>query len=233
MSSEVLRQLREAIVGMDEDAAAALAAQAVAAGLDATAVIDGACLEAMEQVGALYEQEEYFIPELLSAADALYAALEVLRPHVKPDAAADALRRPRIVIGSIEGDTHDIGKNVVSLILSTCGCDVLDLGRDVPAARFAEAAQEFSADIIAVSTLMTTTMERLGWVIDDLERRGLRRDYLVIVGGRPLSPDFARRIGADGYAENAAAALRLIRTLTAPTPVPSETDSPDCAQPSA
>ncbi|MDR3315155.1 MAG: corrinoid protein [Coriobacteriales bacterium] len=212
---EILQRLSDAILAMDEDAAAQLAQEAIDAGLDPTEVIDSACLDGMERVGTLFEQEEYFIPELLSSADALYAALDVLRPHVHPSVAERQRALPRVVIGSIEGDTHDIGKNVVSLILSTGGCEVRDLGRDVPSTEFVRAAQDFAANIIAISTLMTTTMERVGTVIEALRKQGLRADYLVIVGGRPLSPTFARRIGADGYAETAAGALRLVRALTA------------------
>ncbi len=137
-------------------------------------------------------------------------ACEILRPHVRID---ENEKSGKVIIGVIEGDTHDIGKNLVKMMLETSGFDVVDLGRDVPPAHFVERAREVEADIIAVSTLMTTTMEGMAEVIAILRRENLRGRFKVIVGGGPISAAFARKIGADGYSPNAASAARLAKTL--------------------
>jgi len=158
----------------------------------------------------LFEKEEYFITEMLLCADAMEAGLSLLRPHF------DTGTMPckgRIVIGVIEGDTHDIGKNIVSLVLKGAGFSVLDLGRDVSPGQFVEGALSYNADIIAVSALMTTTMENIRGVIDLLKAEGLRDRFLVICGGKPLSYSFAKRIGADGYSANANSAVKLALNL--------------------
>ncbi|MEI6102081.1 MAG: corrinoid protein [Eubacteriales bacterium] len=202
-------QLSDAVVGMDEEASARLAQEIVAGGMDAWEAIDHGLIHGMERAGDFFEQEEYFIPELLMCSDAMNAAMSVLKPHVKQARAS----RGRIVIGSIFGDTHDIGKNIVALILESAGFDVLDLGRDVTARRFVDAAAEFNTDIIAMSSLMTTTMENMADVARLLEIENRRDDYILLAGGRPLSRAFAKRIGADYYAKNAADALRTVKKI--------------------
>ncbi len=155
-------------------------------------------------------EEEYFVPEILIAADAMYAGLDILRPFIKNH---DAGPVRRVVIGVVQGDTHDIGKNLVRIMLEAAGFEVHDLGRDVPAARFVDRAIEVEADIIALSTLMTTTMEQMAEVIRILDARKVRSRFKVIVGGSPLSQKFSDRIGADGYAPKAAAAVQLAKRL--------------------
>ena len=208
--NDVYTRLASAIVDMDEDAARALAGQAIDMGLPAAQIIEMGLIAGMTRVGELYEAEEYFLTEVLLCADAMDAALEVISPHMDKQ---DAPMRGRVVIGTICGDTHDIGKNIVALMLRGAGFAVLDLGRDVSAARFVDAALEFNADIIAVSTLMTTTMDNMKSVIDLLDERGLRERFRVIIGGKPCSAGFTRRIGASGYSSNAAGAVRLCRRL--------------------
>lgn len=203
-------RLADAIAQMDEDEAAALAKQIVEEGLSISGAIEQGLIAGMNHVSELYEKEEYFLTEVLMCADAMDAAFDILSPHLQTGGLA---ARGRIVIGTIYGDTHDIGKNIVALMLRGAGYAVLDLGKDVPAERFVDEAMAFRADIIAVSTLMTTTMENMRQVIVCLEERGLRERIKVIIGGKPCSPAFARRIGADGYSSNAAGAIRLCQRL--------------------
>ena len=168
----------------------------------------------MERAGKLFEEEEYFIPELLMCSDAMYAGLDILKPHIKRDEQGE---KHIVVIGVVEGDTHDIGKNLVKIMLETAGFDVLDLGRDIPPQNFVDKAKEVNAGIIALSTLMTTTMEGMAEVIRILKQENIRDRFKVIIGGGPISQSFADKIGADGYSVNAADAVRLARRLTVST----------------
>lgn len=208
----IYKDLAQAVVDMDEIEAGRLAQEVVRCGLPITEAIEQGLVAGMDEVGQLYEKEEYFITELLSCADAMNAAMEVFAPLMT---STDRLNKGKIVIGSIFGDTHDIGKNIVALLLSGAGFDVLDLGRDVPAECFVDEAVQFEADIIAVSTLMTTTMSNMKVVIDLLCERGIREQFKVIIGGKPCSMGFAKKIGADGYSANAPAALRLVKKIMA------------------
>ncbi|GHS95482.1 dimethylamine corrinoid protein [Planctomycetales bacterium] len=212
--SAVYRDLSDAVLNLEEEKAATTAQEVVAAGYDAYEAIDRGLADGMARAGKLFEEDEYFVPELLIAADAMYAGLGVLRPHIK----IDQSRAPgRVVIGVIEGDTHDIGKNLVKIILEAKGFETRDLGRDIPPAAFAQAAREFNAEIIAISTLMTTTMAGMEKVISLLKDGGDRDQFRVMIGGAPISATFAQKIGADGYAANAVEAgelaVRLINEL--------------------
>ncbi|WP_306535253.1 corrinoid protein [Geobacter sp.] len=212
VKEKLFKELAAAVVDMDEDRAVATAEAVVAAKIDAYEAIEKGLSAGMERAGELFDEEEYFIPELLMCSDAMYAGMDVLKPHIRQDAVAE---KRRVVIGVIQGDTHDIGKNLVRIMLETSGFDVTDLGRDIPPARFVDTAREIDADIIALSTLMTTTMDGMGEVVRQLNDQGIRDSFKVIVGGGPISQGFADRIGADGYAVNAADAVRLARRLTA------------------
>jgi corrinoid protein of di/trimethylamine methyltransferase len=207
----LFRSLSDAVVGMDEDGTRSLSTNAVERGLDAYTAIDKGLVDGMSRAGALFESEEYFIPELLLCADAMYAGLEVLRPHIKRDTAS---QRQRVVIGVVEGDTHDIGKNLVKIMLDASGFEVIDLGRDVPAQRFVDEAAARGADVIALSTLMTTTMDAMAEVVRLLKDAGLRERVRVVVGGGPISQNFSDRIGADGYSASAPGAVKLVKQLT-------------------
>ncbi|BCS54150.1 corrinoid protein [Geobacter sp. SVR] len=203
------KELSNAVVEMDEERAVAAAHAALEDGVEAYDAIQQGLSEGMARAGQLFEEEEYFIPELLMCSDAMYAGLEVLKPHLKTTGEA----RGTVVIGVVEGDTHDIGKNMVRIMFETGGFHVVDLGRDVPPQRFVDAAREVKADIIALSTLMTTTMEGMGTVVRLLEEARIRDGIKVMVGGGPISPGFAKRIGADGYAVNAAEAVKVAKEL--------------------
>ncbi len=207
---ELLKKLSDAVVEMDEELTVAIAHETLAAGIDAYAAIDGGLSHGMERAGQLFEEEEYFIPELLMCSDAMYAGLEVLKPHLK----TTTEKKGTVVIGVIEGDTHDIGKNMVRIMLETGGFEVHDLGRDVPPRVFVDKAKEVNATIIALSTLMTTTMDGMGQVVRLLQEENIRDSYKVMVGGGPISPGFAKKIGADGYAVNAAEAVKVAKELS-------------------
>ena len=164
----------------------------------------------MNKAGVLYEKEEYFVPELLICSDAMYAGLEILRPHLKK---SDAKEKHKVVIGVIEGDTHDIGKNLVKIMMDAAGFEMFDLGRNVPLANFIEKAKEVDADLICLSTLMTTTMDGMAEVIEMLIEEGIRDKFKVLIGGGPISEGFAKKINADGYADNATNAVSLSKKL--------------------
>ncbi len=206
----VFQDVSDAVVAMDEARVVELMKTVIENGVDAYEVIEKGLSHGMERAGQLFEEEEYFVPELLICSDAMYAGLDRLRPYLKHSHTGS---KRKVLIGVVEGDTHDIGKNLVKIMLEAAGFELYDLGRDVPPGRFVEKAGEIGADIIAISTLMTTTMEGMAEVIRLLTRANLRDRFKVIVGGGPVSQGFADRIGADGYAANAQAAVKLARRL--------------------
>jgi len=207
---ELFKKLSDAVVDMNEDKTVSLANKIVADKVDAYEAVEKGLSDGMDRAGQLFEEEEYFIPELLLCSDAMYAGLEILKGHIK---AAEEGEKRKVVIGVVEGDTHDIGKNLVKIMLETSGFEVFDLGRDIPPAAFVEKAKEVNADIIALATLMTTTMEAMAAVVQILQEQNIKDSYKVIIGGGPISQSFADKIGADGYAVNAADAVRLSRRL--------------------
>jgi len=207
---ELFKGLSDAVVNMEEEEAVILSKAVILEKQDAYEAIEKGLADGMDRAGKLFEEEEYFIPELLMCSDAMYAGLEILKPHLKADEHGE---KHKIVIGVVEGDTHDIGKNLVKIMLETAGFDVIDLGRDIPPAVFVEKAKEISASIIALSTLMTTTMDGMAEVINILKNEEIRDRFKVMIGGGPISQGFADKIGADGYSVNAAEAVRLARRL--------------------
>ena len=213
MEKEVLfQQIADAVVEMEEDTVEELAEQSLSEGIDAYETIDLGLAKGMERAGQLFDEEEYFVPELLMCSDAMNVGIDVLKPHLKSE---NVSKKGRVVIGVVEGDTHDIGKNLVRLMLETGGFEVLDLGRDIPPAEFVSKAEEYGADIIGIATLMTTTMPGMQEVVDILSSKGIRDKFKVIIGGGPISPAFAKKIGADGYARNAADAVKVAEDLLA------------------
>ncbi|WP_378953575.1 corrinoid protein [Pelosinus sp. sgz500959] len=208
--NEIFQKLSDAVVQMDEDEVIILSNEIVAQEIDAYNAIDQGLSHGMEQAGKLFEEEEYFIPELLLCSDAMYAGLDVLKPHIKVD---DHGVKHKVIIGVVEGDTHDIGKNLVKIMLETSGFEIFDLGRDIPPQQFIDKAKEVNADIIALATLMTTTMDGMSEVVQLLKKENIKDQYKVIIGGGPISQSFADKIGADGYAINAADAVKLARRL--------------------
>ena len=206
---EILQKLKDAVINWEEHAARNAAQEAVDNGLPAYEAINYGLIQGMKVVGEKYEQQEYFIPEVLLCSDAMLAGMEILQPHlpVDPNRASD-----KVVIGVVQGDTHDIGKNLVKIMLETSGFEVYDLGRDVPLQDFVDKAQEVGARIIGMSTLMSTTMDGMKVVIDELKARGIRDEFIVLIGGGPISQSFASEIGADLYAADANSAVRMLKT---------------------
>ncbi len=185
---------------------------ALAADVDPSELLGKYMIPAMDEVGKRFECNEYFVPELLIAARAMKTALQLLTPKL---AAAGAKAAGRVVIGTVQGDLHDIGKNLVASMLEGGGFQVVDLGVDVPAQKFVDAAKEQSGSIVAMSALLTTTMTQMKSVIKALEEAGIRQQTKVIIGGAPITQQYADEIGADGYGDNASTAVALARKLVA------------------
>ncbi|MBU3145046.1 corrinoid protein [Clostridium sp. CF012] len=207
---ELYKKLADTIVDMDEEETVNICNQVVSEKFDAYEAIDNGLSVGMDRAGKLFDEEEYFVPELLLCSDAMYAGLDVLKPHIK---AKDNKIKQKVIIGVVEGDTHDIGKNLVKIMLETAGFDIVDLGRDVAPSTFVEKAKEEKAKIIVISTLMTTTMEGMNEVIEILIKENIRDDFKVMIGGGPISQGYANKIGADGYSVNAAEAVKLAKIL--------------------
>lgn len=205
----IINGLINAIVNMEQEAAVSLAKDAIAIGMNPETVIMEGLSKGMEKVGELFDSYEYFVPEVIVCADTMYAALEILRP--KNTVIENT--KGKIVIGVVEGDTHDIGKNLVAIMLEGAGFTIYDIGQDVPSNMFIDKAVEVEADIIAMSSLMTTTRDEMKVVIDKLNESNIKNKPFVIVGGGPISSQFATRIGADGYSANAPGAVRLAEKL--------------------
>ena len=206
----ILKDLADAVVDMDEVKAAACARQALDTGMEAHMAILEGLSRGMDEVGRRFETGEYFIPQLLVCSDAMYAGIDVLKPHLREDFTS---RRSRVVIGVMEGDTHDIGKNLVKLMLEAANFEVLDLGRDVPLETFVSQAEAFDASLVCMSTLMTTTMDRMRDVVRALGSGNGGGRFKTMVGGGPVSQAFADRIGADGYAGDAVSAVQVAKGL--------------------
>jgi corrinoid protein of di/trimethylamine methyltransferase len=212
MSQELFEGMRQSIIDGDEDAAARLAAQAVEGGTDPLAAIDEGFVPGLHYVGDQFAIGEMFLPDMMLAARAMKAAVTVLEPELERRAAHRAVLG-RVVIGTVKGDIHEIGKNLVGMMLSASGFEVHDLGVDVPFERFAEKAREVDADIVGVSALLTTTMTGQRSVVAELEAAGLRPRVKVMVGGAPVTSGWAAEIGADGYSEDAVGAVAIARKL--------------------
>jgi methanogenic corrinoid protein MtbC1 len=197
-TEELMKKLQEAVIGMDEEAAIEHSKAVLDEGVDAYYALMNGLAKGMDKVGQLYESQEYFVPELLLCSDALYAGLEILKPHIKSE---DEQTKGRVVIGVVEGDIHDIGKNLVKIMFEAAGWTVYDLGRDVQLVRFAEEQQRTNSDIVAMSALMTTSMLALPEAIKLVKARNPK--VAIMVGGAPVTRDIAKSYGADGYADNA------------------------------
>jgi 5-methyltetrahydrofolate--homocysteine methyltransferase len=205
-----MSELYDAILQGNAKAAVAATRAALAAGGLALDLVSREMIPAMDEVGRLYHCEEYFVPELLLAARAMKGALELLRPLL---AASGAEPVGRVAIGTVKGDLHDIGKNLVGAMLEGAGFEVIDLGADVSAERFVDAVRSRNANLICLSALLTVTMPAMKATIEALNAAGVRGQVKVLVGGAPVTQKFADQIGADGFGEDATAAVALARKL--------------------
>ena len=207
-----LEKLHEAVLQGDWKTAAAVTKDAIAAGLAPLAIVTECLVPAMDEVGRRFECEEYFVPDMLLSARAMKASMNILRPLL---AAAGAQPVGRVAIGTVKGDLHDIGKNLVGAMLEGGGFEVIDLGADVSPERFIEAVANGSASLVAVSALLTVTMPAMKTIVDAFRSAGLREKVKIMVGGAPVTQQYADAIGADGYGESAGAAVALARKLVA------------------
>jgi corrinoid protein of di/trimethylamine methyltransferase len=212
MSDELFAALRQAVIDGDAGAASTLAQQALDTGVPPLDAIDSGLVPGLSWVGEEFGKGELFLPDMMLAARAMQKAMAILEPELHAQAAQRHVVG-RVVIGTVKGDIHEIGKNLVGMMLSTSGFEVHDLGVDVTPDRFVEAAREHNADLVGVSALLTTTMAGQRTVVEALAAAGLRDRVKVIVGGAPASESWAAEIGADGYSEDAIGAVALARRL--------------------
>ncbi|MGP8244605.1 MAG: corrinoid protein [Bryobacteraceae bacterium] len=207
-----LEKLHAAVIEGDWKTAAAATQAAIAAGSEPLAIVTEYLVPAMDEVGRRFECEEYFVPEMLLSARAMKAAMDILRPLL---AAAGAEPVGRVVIGTVKGDLHDIGKNLVAAMLEGGGFEVIDLGADVSPERFIQAVAKGNANLVALSALLTVTMPAMKTIVDAFRSAGLRDRVKIMVGGAPVTQQYADAIGADGYGDSAGAAVALARKLVA------------------
>ena len=207
-----LDQLYQAVLSGDATAARSVTERALAEGVDPLELVNKGMVPAMAEAGRRFECDEYFVPELLISARAMKTALELLRPLLSARGATGA---GRVVIGTVQGDMHDIGKNLVAALLEGAGFEVTDLGVNVPPEKFIAAVKERDAQLVAISALLTTTMPAMKTTINALRQAGVRGQVKVLVGGAPLTQRYADEIGADGFSDNAAGAVTLARRVLA------------------
>ncbi len=208
----IFEDMEQAIIDGDEELCANLAHQAINENIDPAEAIEKGYAKGMRVLGDRFESGECFLPSLLLAEDAMGAALEILKPKIE-ETQAQKEKQGKVVIGTIQGDVHDIGKNIVKLFMSVAGFDVIDVGRDVPVRTFIQTAQKENADIIAASALMTTTMVYMPELIKQLKELGIRDQFKVMVGGAPVIKSWAQEIGSDGYGLTAKEAVENAKEL--------------------
>jgi 5-methyltetrahydrofolate--homocysteine methyltransferase len=207
---KLLEQIKDCILNFDRDSIVTRIQEGLNTGIQPEKILNGGMIAGMAEVGRLFETGEFFVPEMLMAAKTMQTGMTILKPHLVQAGVPSA---GKVVLGTVQGDLHDIGKNLVSMMLEGSGFEVVDLGVDVPPERFVEAAQTNNAKIIALSALLTTTMVNMKSTIDALKEAGIRNNVKVMVGGAPLTDDYAREIGADGYAPDASRAMKLAKSL--------------------
>ena len=212
MMERLLQQIQESVLNFDRIGIEGNIKVALEAGIPPEHILTGGLIAAMNEVGRRFEAGEFFIPEMLVAAMTMQKGLDVLQPRLVDSGVKSA---GKVVIGTVKGDLHDVGKNLVAMMLKGTGFDVIDLGVDVPPERFVEAVRSSTPHILAISALLTTTMPNMQSTITALRNAGLRARVKVMVGGAPLSDSYAREIGADGYAPDANRAVKLARSLMA------------------
>ena len=209
MTTTTLDRLQQAVIEGQAAEAVAEATRGLEEGVAAESLLHDGLMAAMRRVGQLFEEGEIYVPEMLVSAHAMRSALEVLRPHLVEQ---DVRSSGRVAIGTVKGDLHDIGKNLVAMMLQGSGFEVVDLGADVYPERFVQAAHD-GADVIGMSALLTTTMTNMPEVVQAIRDAGLRDRVRIVVGGAPITQTYADEIGADGYAKDASSAVRLVQGL--------------------
>jgi 5-methyltetrahydrofolate--homocysteine methyltransferase len=209
MSIEAIYQ---AVMEGDASEAATQVQSALDAGIAPSDILNKGCIAAMGEVGRLFEEGEMFVPEMLIAARAMQAGMNILKPHL---AEGEIVSAGKVVLGTVAGDLHDIGKNLVGMMMEGAGFEIVDLGTDVSASKFVEAVKVHNPDLIGMSALLTTTMPSMTATIEALTEAGLRDQVKVMIGGAPVTQAFANQIGADGFAPDASSATRKAKELLA------------------
>ncbi|MEM2049872.1 MAG: corrinoid protein [Thermoproteota archaeon] len=204
----LLTRLKDAIVNLDFDGSKRLAQEAVAKGIPPNEIITKAISSAMEEVGRKFEASEYFLSELIVAGEIGKEISQMLQPYMK---GSEIKKIGKVVIGTVKGDLHDIGKNIFGMMLEAAGFEVIDLGNDVPAEAFVEAVKNHNPDILGMSALLTVTMVEMENVIKELKKAGVREKVKVIIGGAPITEEYAKRIGADGYGKDAVVGVDICK----------------------
>ncbi|HUW09192.1 MAG TPA: corrinoid protein [Anaerolineae bacterium] len=207
-----IKAIYDAVRDGDATEAAAQVKAALEGGVPAADILHDGCIAAMAEVGELFEQGEMFVPEMLIAARAMQRAMALLKPHLTEEEAAS---EGKVVVGTVAGDLHDIGKNLVGMMMEGAGFEVVDLGTDISPAAFVDAVREHAPDIIGMSALLTTTMPSMTATMEALTEAGLRDQVKVLVGGAPVTQAFADKVGADGFAPDASSAARKAKELLA------------------
>jgi 5-methyltetrahydrofolate--homocysteine methyltransferase len=208
----VIKEIFDSILEGSQKVTVVKVQEALDKGINAGVILNDGMVAAMAEVGRLFEEGEYFVPEMLIAARAMQNGLAILKPHL---ASANVKSQGKVVAGTVKGDLHDIGKNLVCMMLEGAAFEIVDLGSDVTPEKFVEAVRSTGADVICMSALLTTTMPNMKNTIEALKAAGLRDKVKVMVGGAPLTDQYAREIGADGYAADASRAVALAKSLMA------------------
>jgi 5-methyltetrahydrofolate--homocysteine methyltransferase len=209
---EQLKIIYDGVVNGEQKTVTAAVQAALDAGIDPATILNQSMIAAMGEVGRLFEQGEYYVPEMLVAARAMKSGLELLRPALT---AANVQAIGKIVIGTVQGDLHDIGKNLVAMMMEGAGFEVIDLGVDVPPERFVDAVKQHKPNLVGLSALLTTTMPKMQTTMDALNEAGLRGNVKVMIGGAPVTAQYASKIGADIYSPDASAAARRAKEAVA------------------
>ncbi len=202
--------IKKAVVEFEVDLVRQLVGEMLAKKIEPSKILENGLIAGMKEVGERYSRKEYFVPEVLLASEVFYAGFALVNPLIKKD---EIKAKGKIVLGVVEGDIHDIGKNIVKVMLEASGYSIIDLGKDVPAKKFIEVIEKEKPQVLGLSSLMTTTMMKMSDVIKKLEEQSLRKNVKIIVGGAPVSEEFAKKIGADGYGEDAAQAVKVVEKL--------------------
>ena len=207
---DILNKIQDAIVNRNKEEVVRLSREIIEKGIDPVEAIEKGFRKGMEVIGEKFERLEIYLPEMIMAADVMNEGIDILRPALE----GKGIKQEKILLGTIEGDVHDIGKNIVKILLEGTGFEVIDLGKDVNVMTFVDRFKELETDVIGISALMTSTMGNIPKVIENLEVVDLRDKVRIMVGGAPVLPEWAEEIGADGYGENAARAAELAKEWT-------------------
>lgn len=212
MQNDILKEIQEALLSMDMEKTLMLTKRALEQKFDPIKIIEDGLSSGIKRLGEMYENGEAFLPELIMGAEIMKRAVEIVKPELEKRK-EERKKLGRIMLATVEGDVHDIGKNLVALMLWINGFEIIDLGVDIPAKEIIEKIRELKPDVLGLSALLTTTLLEQKRVIEELEKAGLRKNVKIIVGGAPVTEEWAKKIGADGYAPDAVKAVDKIKEL--------------------